>query len=212
MSRDLARKLATLMLEDSYSAWLKAWHIIRDILPVEVTAFSEADAFLGIDEFDCCLNNMLYDLEMELGNEGFNDLSLMDKRAELSHWVYSHFTDEEELNLVNFRRSEAESFWELGQIELAQTRFQQLIDLFPDYCAGYMGWAECCWQSDWSYLHGPNYKLAEQLYRKALASPNLDELEPEMELQSLLEEIAHPEKRDEIGKIRLARIAKRIEA
>ena len=53
--------------------------------------------------------------------------------------------------------------------------------------------------SDWSYENQPDYEKAESLYRKALAIPNNDEQETiQKRMGDMLDEKAHPQKREEI--------------
>jgi hypothetical protein len=200
----LVAQLSALMDSESYEDWLRAWELIRDHLPEDVTTFRECDARLDLDAHGFFVNNLLYDLDMALLNGGVDDLGMMEKRAKVSRWVYTHFTEESELNLGNFRGHEAESFWEMGQREQAESLFQELIEVFPNFAWGYIWWGDCYWMSDWSYEYEPDYARAESLYRQALANPDIDNRDYVQDrLDDLYDEQTHPEKREEIKQVRL---------
>jgi len=206
----LAIKLCALMLSEDYEDWLQAWELIRDNMPENITTFEALDEMFDLDFNDCSVNDMLYELDEELTNAGLDDLSLRAKRAEVAHWVTTHFSEETELNLGNFRGHEAEALWELGQREQAEARYQELTETFPNFAWGYIWWGDCYWMSDWSYESAPDYDRAASLYRQALANPDLDNRDYVQDrLHDLDEEEACPEKREEIKQGRLKHIQRR---
>jgi tetratricopeptide (TPR) repeat protein len=203
----LPTQISSLIYSESYEDWLQAWELIRDHLPEDVTTFRECEVRLGLNAHGVFVNNLLYDLDIELINRGLDDLSLLAKRAEISRWVYTHFTEEGELTLGNFRGYEAESLWEMGETEQAATLFQDLIETFPNFAWGYIWWGDCYWMSDWSYEHAPDYDRAESLYRQALANPDLDDQgDVQDRLDDLQDEKMHPEERERRKQNRLKRL------
>jgi tetratricopeptide (TPR) repeat protein len=159
---------------------------------------------------ECSVNDMLYELDEELANIGVDDLSLIAKRAELARWVYTHFPEETELNLGNFRGHEAEALWELGQREQGEALFQELIETYPNFAWGYIWWGDQYWMSDWSYESAPDYDRAESLYRQALTNPNLDNrVRVQDRLDDLDDEKEHPERWEKIKQTRLKYIQRR---
>jgi tetratricopeptide (TPR) repeat protein len=206
----LPTQISALMDSESYEDWLQAWELMRDHLPEDVTTFRECEVRLGLNAHGVFVNNLLYDLDIELINCGLDDLSLLAKRAEIARWVYTHFTEEDELTLGNFRGYEAESLWEMGQTEQAEMLFQDLIETFPNFAWGYIWWGDCYWMSDWSYENDPDYDRAESLYRQVLANPNLEDRgDVQDRLDDLSDEQTHPEKREQIRQNRLKRIQHR---
>ena len=167
-------KLQSLLQSDDYEDWLEAWELIRENMPESVTTFDELDEIYDLDFHDCSISDMLYDLDEELSSLELDDLHLLAKRAEIARWVYTHFTEETELNLGNFRGHEAEALWDLNQREEAETRYQELTETFPNFAWGYIWWGDQYWMSDWSYQNHPDYDRAESLYRRALKNPDLD--------------------------------------
>ena len=195
----LATQLCSLMRSDNYQDWLQAWGLIRDNMPDTITTFGALDALFDLHAHHCSVTNLFYELEMELHNAGLEDSRLTAKRAELARWVYTHFTEETELTLGNFRSYEAQSLWDIDQREEAESLFEALIQTFPNFAWGYIWWGDCYWMSDWSYLHAPDYDRAERLYQQALAQPDLDDRDGvEDRLDNLNDERKYPEKRESI--------------
>jgi len=206
----LTAQLCSLMQSDDYTDWLEAWELLRDHMPDSITTFDALDELLELEAEECSVNDMLYELDEELSNIGLEDLSLIAKRAEVSRWVYTNFPEETELNLGNFRGHEAEALWELGQREQAETLYQELIEVFPNFAWGYIWWGDQYWMSDWSYEYAPDYDRAESLYRRALANPNLDNrVYVQERLDDLDDEKEHPERREKIKQTRLKYIERR---
>jgi tetratricopeptide (TPR) repeat protein len=206
----ISAQLCSLMRSDDYEDWLQAWELLRDAMPESIATFDALEAQFAFDIHDCSVTEMFYELEMALHNEGLDDFRLMTRCAELARWVYTHFTAESELNLGNFRGYEAESLWEMNQTQQAETLFQELIEVFPNFAWGYIWWDDCYWMSDWSYEHAPDYDRAESLYRQALANPDLDDQgDVQDRLDMLNDEKIHPEKRERFKQDRLKRIQER---
>jgi tetratricopeptide (TPR) repeat protein len=198
------------MLSDDYEDWLEAWELLRDNMPEGITTFEALDELLDLEAEECSINDMLYELDEELSNIGLDELSLIAKRAEVSRWVYTNFPEETQLNLGNFRGYEAEALWELGQREQAETLYQELIEVFPNFAWGYIWRGDCYRMSDWSYEYAPDYDRAESLYRQALANPDLDNrVYVQERLDDLSDEKEHPERREKIKQTRLKYIQRR---
>jgi tetratricopeptide (TPR) repeat protein len=179
-------------------------------MPDTVTTFSELDTLFDLHAHHCSVTDLFYELEMELDNEGLEDSRLTAKRAELARWVYTHFTEEIELTLGNFRSYEAQSLWDMDQRDEAEVLFQKVTEVFPNFAWGYIWWGDCYWMSDWSYMYAPDYDRAERLYRQALAQSGLDDRDGvEDRLDDLDEERKHPEKRERIKQSRLEHMQRR---
>jgi hypothetical protein len=206
----LSTQLGALMRSEAYEDWLHAWELLRDHTPDSITTFDALERLFHLDVQDCSVTEMLYALDMALHNEGLEDARLTATRAEVARWVYTHFTKESALNLGNFRGYEAHSLWELGQRERAEALFQALIETFPTFAWGYIRWGDCYWMSDWSYEYAPDYDRAALIYRQALAIPGLEDRgDVQDRLDDLVDEQAHPEKRDAIKHVRLQHIQRR---
>jgi tetratricopeptide (TPR) repeat protein len=206
----LSTQLGALMRSEAYEDWLHAWELLRDHTPDRITTFDALETLFHLDVQDCSVTEMLYELDMALHNEGLEDARLTATRVEAARWVYTHFTEESALNLGNFRGYEAHSLWELGQTEQAEALFQALIEMFPTFAWGYIWWGDCYWMSDWSYEYAPDYDRAASIYRQALAIPDLEDRgDVQDRLDDLVDEQAHPEKREALRQVRLRHIQRR---
>jgi hypothetical protein len=206
----LTTQLGALMRAEAYEDWLHAWELLRDHTPAHITTFAALETWFHLDVQGCSVNNMLYDLDMALQNAGVDDLRWMAQRADIARWVYTHFTEESALNVGNFRGSEAESLWELGQKAQAEALFQALTATFPTFAWGYIWWGDGYWRSDWSYEYAPDYDRAEAIYRQALAIPDVEDRSAVQDrLDDLSDEQEHPEKREAIKHARLPHIQRR---
>ncbi len=209
-NQELLKKIISLIRSESYENWYKAVAIIQRYLPKSITSFDDVDSYFDLSFHGIFINDLLYELEEELHNDGLDDLNLFVKRAKMSRWVYSQFTNESELNLGNFRNCEADSLWELDKVDDAEARFQELIETFPEFTYGYVHYGDCYIMSDWSYQYGLNYDRAEIVYRMALEKPNLDDIDVVKDrLKDLLEEKEKPEIIENRKSFRLKRIQER---
>lgn len=212
-NQELSKKIISLIQSGSYENWYKAVAIIQRYLPETITSFDDADAYFNLPYHGIFINDLLYELDEELQNDGLDDLNLFVIRTKMSKWVYNQFSNESELNLGNFRNSEADSLWELDRIDEAEARFQELIDTLPEFTYGYIHYGDCYIMSDWSYKYGPNYDRAEIVYRMALEKPDLYDIEVVKDrLKELLEEKEKPEIRESRKSFRLKRIQERTQA
>jgi tetratricopeptide (TPR) repeat protein len=212
-NQKIIKKIISLARSDSYIDWYKAVAIIQKYLPENITSFDDADFYFDLPHNGIYLNDLLYELEEELQNDGLDDLNLLVKRAKLARWVYKLFSNESELNLGNFRNFEAESLWELDKVDEAESCFQELIKTFPEFTFGYIHYGDCYIMSDWSYKYGPDYERAEIVYRMALEKPDLNDIEVVKDrLKELLEEKEKPEIRESRQSFRLKRIQERTQA
>lgn len=67
----LPTQISSLMDSESYEDSLRAWELLRDHLPEDVTTFRECEVRLGLHAHGVFLNNLLYDLDIELQNLWF---------------------------------------------------------------------------------------------------------------------------------------------
>jgi len=77
--------------------------------------------------------------------------------------------------LGNFYRAEAESYARLGDTETAERKFKDLIDRYPNFAWGYIGWADSYWLDPFVEAAPKDYAKAENIYLKALENPNMED-------------------------------------
>lgn len=210
--KSIINKLRSLMRSDSYQDWLQGFYLSKRKTPGHIKTFDSFDSFFKLDIKSCFINDMLYDLELALNNEGMENLNLLKTRADICQWVYLQFTEESDLNIANFRIYEAESRWEIGETSKAEELFKKVILKFPNFAYGYIFFGDCYWQSDWSYQHGPNYVQAEQVYREALNKQKMEDIDVVQErLDSMIFEKNNPKEREKYKSFRIKRIQSRTE-
>lgn len=115
-----------------------------------------------------CLFNWCQDLEMELVNAGFREVTFFQKRIEYCREFYSLFPETSDLTIKNMRRAEAESYFALGEIEKGEEAFEKILQDYPDWAWGYVGWGDMYCQMRINKDVPLDYEKAEKIYRMAL--------------------------------------------
>jgi hypothetical protein len=156
---------------EACDAWWEVWQWFVDkVTPERNTIAALDDAFRGTQS----VYNWCQHFEMELGNAGLDDASYYRLRIRYVQEILRTFSDADEWMRGNFLRAEAESYWRLGEREKAEARLEALIQENPAWPWGYVEWSD----SYWLYRDSPkNYARGEQILRRALARPDLEERE-----------------------------------
>ena len=170
---------------EACDAWWQVWQWLVDKVTPERNTIAALDrAFMGMQS----VFNWCQDFGMELGNAGLDDAQYYRHRIRYIQEFLRTFADVDELMRGNFLRAEAESYWRLGDIETAERKFEALIQANPDWAWGYVHWSDLYWL----YRGSPkNYTRGEQILRRALTCPDLEDREDVLDrLQSLRAERA----------------------
>jgi len=94
--------------------WLRVWDKLKPKFSNDMKSIEDAEkVFSGMQS----LHNWCQDLEQELHNSGHNDRSFFQKRIQYSREFCLIFPNSSDLLIHNMRRAEAESHFELGEIE-----------------------------------------------------------------------------------------------
>jgi len=175
--------------------WLETWELIKKLAEPELrssTAFDKAHPGMQQLVFNWCS-----DLEMELGNAGFDNPIYHEHRIRYVREFLAQFPDEEANHYVNFRRAEGESLWTLDRRDEAEAVYAALIERLPDEGWAYIGWADHYWLFDKSLT---DYARAEAIMRRALARPKLQDRGDVLErLADLYAEWGKPKEREAIA-------------
>src|SRR6266498_4512953 len=175
--------------------WLETWDLIKQLAGPELrssTAFDNAHPGMQQLVFNWCS-----ELEMELGNAGFDNPIYHEHRVRYVREFLAQFPDEEANHYVNFRRAEGESLWTLGRRDEAEAVYAALIERLPDEGWGYIGWADHYWLFDKSLK---DYARGEAIMRRALARPKLQDRGDVLErLAELYTEWGKPKEREAIA-------------
>lgn len=144
--------------------WLEAWN---DVLYL----FDKAD-FESIREFDerflgtQSLFNWIQDLEIELWNAGLKDRQFFSRRVAVCEEALGMF-DAEDVTLVeNCRRTLAETYFELGETNEADSLYREWLKTDPQWGWGWIGWSDC---HRFTHTEFRNWQKAEELLREGLS-------------------------------------------
>jgi len=152
--------------------WLHVWDLIKQKLTPKMTTVEKFDEiFPGTQSaFNWC-----GDLEEELWNAALEDHEYLRKRIRYCQEFHTQFPDEDPLTLGNSYRAEAESYGHLGDTETAEKKFKDLIDRYPNFAWGYIGWADSYWLNPFDKAAPEDYAKAETIYLKALENPTTED-------------------------------------
>ena len=156
---------------EARDAWWQVWQWLMDkTTPKRNTITALDEAFMGTQS----VFNWCQDFEMELGNAGLDDARYYRLRIRYVQEFLQAFTDVDELTRGNFLRAEAESYWQLGDRDTAEARLEALIQENPAWPWGYIEWSDLYWLT----RDSPKiYAKGEQILRRALARPDLEDRE-----------------------------------
>lgn len=144
--------------------WERAWTMIKHIFPSTITSVEEADDFMPFP-LTQSLFNWCQDVDDELYKRGIEDVSYFVKRIAYNREFCQRFPDTGDSVVQHMLKAEAESYYKLGDLEKAETCFQQLVERFPDYVWGYAGWGDIYWLFD---EENPDYPKAEGIYQMGI--------------------------------------------
>jgi tetratricopeptide (TPR) repeat protein len=157
--------------EKAIEKWEETWKMIKVIVPREIRSVSDADEFIRY--LLQCIYNWCQDFEEEFEEAGLNNISYYQKRIDYCHEFCEIFPDSDDSIIQNMLRAEAESHFELGEVEIADNLFQGLVKRFPRSIWSYVGWGDTyC-----DFFHHKNlvdYDKAEGIYRLGLAKCDED--------------------------------------
>jgi hypothetical protein len=147
--------------------WLSAWEELKRVITSrKIADVAALHRLIPCQEF---ISNWCQDLEMELGNAGIDDLSYMERRIAYTREFVQLLPASDKLIIQNMRRATAESYYDLGDKENGEITFRKLIEDYPDWAWGYIGWGDMFWLSGTSKT-SPDYKRARSIYESGLES------------------------------------------
>jgi tetratricopeptide (TPR) repeat protein len=143
--------------------WLEAWRDVLGLLDKgglpSIHAFDQR--FRGSQS----LFNWIQDLEDELWNAGLEDRQFLTARIAVCEEGLRRFPAEDELMTENRRRALAESYFELGESDTAETLYRDWLQADPRWGWGWIGWSD-----GYGFLRKVrDWPRAEQILREGLA-------------------------------------------
>src|ERR1039457_449615 len=121
--------------------WLEAWNDVLHLL--------DKAGIKSIEEFDDrfrgseSLFNWIQDLEDELWNAGLDDRQFLTARVAVCEEGLQRFRTDDELLTENRRRALAESYYELGETDKAESLYRDWLKLDPRWGWGWIGGSDC---------------------------------------------------------------------
>jgi tetratricopeptide (TPR) repeat protein len=170
---------------EACDAWWQVWEWLKDKVTTERNTLEALDRdFQGTQ----AVFNWCQDFEMGLENAAVGDPQYWQLRVRYCQEFLATFAGIDWPMCGNFSRAEAESYWRLGEVETAETRFEALIEANPDWAWGYVNWSDLYWL----FRDSPkDYDRAESILQRALDRPGLEDRDDVLDrLQSLRAERA----------------------
>jgi hypothetical protein len=133
---------------------------------------------------------------MELHNAGLEEPMFFRERISLCETMLDRFA-EGKLAIDNFKTALAASHFELGNCEKGDHLFRAWLEESPEWGSGWISWSDCHW-----LFARSEYKdatRAEQILRKGLATPDVENRTHVLErLQLLYEETDRDKEAEEV--------------
>jgi tetratricopeptide (TPR) repeat protein len=144
--------------------WLEAWDdVLRLLDKAGIDSIEEFDErFRGTQS----LFNWIQDLEDELWNAGLEDRQFLTARVAVCEEGLRRFRTDDELLTENRRRALAESYYELGETDKAESLYRDWLKLDPRWGWGWIGWSDCY---RFTRTELRDWGRSEQLLREGLA-------------------------------------------
>ena len=127
----------------------------------------------------------------QLSNACREDKSYLQKKLSFcKQYVEMHedYSDKELYNLGNVRTALAETYYQLGEKDNADSLYEKWLKDEPDWGWGWIAWSDCYWL--WRHIGlEQDFEKAEQILRKGLSVKKVsDKKHVEQRLNDLLEE------------------------
>jgi tetratricopeptide (TPR) repeat protein len=144
--------------------WLEGWNDVLRILGKGcMQSIQEFDERFGGTQ---SLFNWIQDLEDELWNAGLEDRRFLTARIALCEEGLRRFRSDDDLMTENRRRALAESYYELGETDKAETLYREWLTADPSWGWGWIGWSDCYRFTRTDQL---DWNRCEQILREGLA-------------------------------------------
>lgn len=148
---------------DACDLWLDAWNYLK--LRFGENGYQDIDKASKDFKGDIYLNSWIYDMEMNLHNcnAGLDDKDYFKKRIKFCQDIFELLPKSKESIIRDMKRSEASSYFYLGDIKKGDEKFQKVINEYPNWVWGYISWGD---------MYGisrvvPDPEKAEKIYRMA---------------------------------------------
>lgn len=162
-------------VQKACEVWLEAWEGLKELNSNEAIKSIEEfnEGFQGFESFV----NWCQDFEMELENAALENKEFFKTRIKYCKEFYELLPDSDEFIIMSMLTAEAESYFDLGDIETSERLFKEVSKEFDDYVWPFIKWGDVYWLSniireDRSLL---DLDKAESIYKKVLGQNLEDE-------------------------------------
>lgn len=119
--------------------WLAAWDVVKELIDAAEAEIRTPEQFdtIFVDALTQSVDTWSVDVEMELGNARYHE-----QRIVYVHEFLNLFPDVSDETVVSLKRAEADSHWDLGRQDEAETVFRAIVEQYPNDGWGYIGWSD----------------------------------------------------------------------
>lgn len=125
--------------------WLQAFEMVKKV--AEEKAYKDIKELEKDFKFIEHLTNWVQDLEMELENSGIEDVEYFRKRINYTNEFCKVFTESDEFIIMSMKLAEAESYFELGDIEKSEKLFKKYAEEYKNSTWPFVKWGDVYWLS-----------------------------------------------------------------
>jgi tetratricopeptide (TPR) repeat protein len=153
---------------EACDVWWHVWEWLKEkMTPERNTVAALDEALRGMQS----VYNWCSDFHFELENAGVRDPAYLRLRLRYCREFLETFPTVDWEMRCSFLRAEAETLWRLGESKAAEAKFEALIEAYPDWAWGYIGWSDMYWL----FRDSPkDYDRGEAILRQALDRPGLE--------------------------------------
>lgn len=146
---------------EACNLWLKVWDYLKHRFGEN--GYQDIDKASEDFKGDVYLSSWINDMEMNLYNAGLDDKDYFKKRIKFCQDVLELLPKSKERIIRDIKRAEASSYFYLGDINKGDKKFKKIINEYPNWTWGYIGWGD---------MYGisrvvPDPDKAEKIYRMA---------------------------------------------
>lgn len=152
---------------EACDTWLEVWEGIKALNNSKYASIEDFDADHESDEK---YSNWCQDLEMEFENAAFEDKKYYHKRIQFCREFIDIFPDSKDFTVMSMKTAEAESYFEIGEIEKSEDLFKKVADEYEGTVWPYIKWGDIYWLSNILRERKDLLSLekSEEIYKRAL--------------------------------------------
>jgi hypothetical protein len=173
---------------DACDIWWKVWRILKPRFSPEMRTMEAAEVVFGGTQ---CIFNWSGDFELCLGNALRDEPRYAAVGVEYCREWIAQFTDESEMNQVNFRRALAAFLFHIGDVAEGEATLKAIVDRWPQNGWGYVALADA-----YAHLFGSSGPARDDTRAMAMLEQGIAAIGPrDPDREVLLERLAEVRQR-----------------